>query len=192
VTRFARPIVAVTVVLAALLICSCGGNAKTPAAATRPVQATTASTTQTQPAATAPAPTRTTSTTSASSTTRSSAPRASASLPVKAGSPDALPSSPATLTLSATSGRDGATVHLSSSDCPAPPGGYVAFFADSLALAHPQIPQLRHVFPATSEGPQTGSGDYQFRADDTPGFGLFEIVCGGTSNALASFTVTGS
>jgi hypothetical protein len=110
---------------------------------------------------------------------------------VKAGSPDVPPTPPATLTLSATSGKAGAGVHLAASGCPAPAGGYVALFADSLALAHPQTPALRHVFPVVSVGSENVSGDYELGTDDTIGSGLFEIVCGGASNAMASFIVLG-
>jgi hypothetical protein len=114
--------------------------------------------------------------------------------PGKPGGPAPSPVIPQPqLSLAPSSGPKGTNVTVTATGCPAPLGGYVAFFADQRALSDPeQDPALRHVFIVSASGSGTASGSYQIPTSDPPGLGLFEIQCSGAGNAVAPFTVTGS
>jgi hypothetical protein len=112
-------------------------------------------------------------------------------VPAKPGSPSLAPAPAAHLSLSASSGPARTVVSLSVAGCPPPAGGYVAFFADSQALGDPQTPGYRHPFTVAATGPTTAAGTYRLGAGDTAGFGMFEVVCGSATNAIAPFTVSG-
>jgi hypothetical protein len=135
-----------------------------------------------------PAPTSTTVTPSTIASPQTSVPGAP---PVKAHSPQLVPTPPAQLLLSSTTGPVGTTVNLTATDCPQPNGGYRGFFADSQALGDPQMPSYRHVFPLTASATDTATGSYEVSAIDSPGVGLMEVPCGAATNAVAVFTVAG-
>jgi len=122
----------------------------------------------------------------------SPAPTTATTLPAKPAAPDlALQSVPASLTVTPALGPVGTTVTLRATNCPAPSSGYTGFFADSQALGDPQTPGYRHPLDVTT-GSRAGeaTANYRLTGADTQGFALFEINCGSSTNAVASFSVT--
>jgi hypothetical protein len=177
--RVLTVLVLVTVLAAAGLLSGCATAQESGRSQARPTLPTSS---------TGPAPTATTITPSTTTSLQISVPGAPS---VKVHSPQLVPTLPAQLLLSNTSGPVGTTVSLTATGCPQPNGGYRGFFADSQALGDPQMPSYRHGFPLAASATDTATGTYLVSAVDSPGVGLMEVPCGAATNAVAVFTVSG-
>lgn len=177
---------------AVLVGCSHGpAQRRTPAAA-RPTTTVTTGAPAPPPRVSPTASTTAPPTTQAPSTTvRSTPPAPSPTAPTKAGSPPLPPPNGSTqLAVSPSSGPAGTAVVLRATACGAPGSGYAGFFADSRALAQPNDVALRHPVTMSPAGPGAATGTYHVTASDSPGYGVFEVQCAGSTNATAGFTVT--
>lgn len=142
-----------------------------------------------------PSPASFSTTTSSTASTTTASTTTASTTPGPAAKPGPAVPAPVTvaaaLSVSPAAGPVGTAVSLQASGCPQPAGGWVAFFAGPAALAQPQDPALRHPVTVSAEGGGTVGGTYTIEAGEASGFGLFEIGCGGATNAIAAFNVTG-